>query len=550
MSLLNSVNHGDGREWNVGAQLKALLAIIVTAMGFVLGAVLAGVGGLSAKTLLSLQSKVESTKKIENYWQDTGLSMQDIKPLISNDKCYSSEKYFESCLNVVVENALNFKLKLSIETGQLLAIGKHDHLDEKTEKQLMEFYNGKVSLIDFEGLLQQLAELEQPAKKSMLAAKLINSFLSIYFDPHTYVLPANYYDEVSGKIARSKFFVGLSYEKINGEFYIKKIAKNSDAELAGLKLNDKIISINSEKLSDKGYAEVSNILKNEQTSKLAFEVERKQQIVNIELNRTYRELSHVQYNTTGTDKKYAVITLTKFNSGACGEISTRLKQANKENVKGLILDLRDNPGGQLNEAACIAGLFLGKDKKAYYVEYFDEDKSNEVVLTSDEKIYHGPMVVLVNSFSASASELLAGGLQDYKRALVVGERTFGKGTFQEPEQWTVKSTVSLFKTQGVYLLPSRTSTQLRGVIPDVVLNAEADTRREDVVYFRPVKLKNNKTNKLRNSEIEKDFSFSSCKVQKNRSAEDIYLSQGIDYLGCVQKTDINLAQTEFKSIIQ
>lgn len=519
-------------------------------MGFVLGAVLAGVGGLSAKTLLPLQSNVESTKKIENYWQDTGLKLEDIKPLISNDKCYSSEKYFEACLNVVVDNALNFKLKLSTETGQLVAIGKHDHLDEKTEKQLMEFYNGKVGFVDFEGLLRQLAELELPTKKSMLAAKLINSFLSVYFDPHTYVLPANFYDEVSGKIARSKFFVGLSYEKIHGEYYIKKIAKNSDAELAGLKLNDKIISINSEKLNDKGYTEVSNILKNEQTSQLDFEVERKEQVVKIELHRTYRELSHVQYNIIGTDKKYAIITLTKFNAGACGEMADKLRQANKENVKGLILDLRDNPGGQLNEASCISGLFLGKDKKAYYVEYFDEDKSNEVVLTSDERIYNGPMVVLVNSFSASASELLAGGLQDYKRALIVGERTFGKGTFQEPEQWAMKSTVSLFKTQGIYLLPSRNSTQLRGVIPDVVLNAEADTRREEVAYYRPVKLKNSKMNKLRNSEIEKDFSFSSCKVQKNTSSEDIYVSQGMDYLGCVQKTDVNLAQTEFKSIIQ
>lgn len=519
-------------------------------MGFFLGAVLAGVGGLSAKTLSSFYSNVESTKKIEIYWQDTGLSMEDIKPLISNDKCYSSEKYFEACLNVIVENALSFKLKLSTETGQLVPVAKQDHFDEKTEKQLLEFYKDQVSFVDFDKLLQDIVALEIPSKKPMLTAKLINSFLSVYFDPHTYVLPANFYDEVSGKIARSKFFVGLSYEKISGEFYIKKIAKNSDAELAGLKLNDKIISINSVKLRDKAYSEVSSILKNEQTSELEFEVERKQQIISIELRRTYRELSHVQYNTMGTEKKYGIITLSKFNSGACGEIAAKLHQAKEEQVSGLILDLRDNPGGQLSEASCISGLFLGKNKKAYYVEYFDQEKSNEVALTSDEKVYEGPMVVLVNSFSASASELLAGGLQDYKRALIIGERTFGKGTFQEPEQWALKSTVSLFKTQGIYLLPSRNSTQLSGVIPDVVLNVETDTRREDVAYFRPVRVKYTNYNKLRNSEIEKDFSFSSCKVQLNTSAEDIYLSHGLDYLGCVQKTDINLAQSELKSVIQ
>ncbi|MEQ1724277.1 MAG: S41 family peptidase, partial [Pseudobdellovibrio sp.] len=290
------------------------------------------------------------------------------------------------------------------------------------------------------------------------------------------------------------------------------------------------------------------LIKNENATELNFRVERKKQLIDITVRRTYRELSHVQYNIIHDSKKYAVITLSKFNSGVCAEISLKLDQANKDQVSGLILDLRDNPGGQLGEASCIAGLFLGKNKKAYYVEYFDEKKSNEVVLTSDEKIFDGPMVVLVNSFSASASELLAGGLQDYKRALIVGERTYGKGTFQEPQEWALKSKVSLFKTQGIYLLPSRNSTQLSGVKPDVVLNLEQDTRREEVAYFRPVQAEPRKDYKLRNSEIEKEFSYSSCKVDHvSAYAEDAYIHQGLKYLDCVQKTEINIAQADPKN---
>jgi carboxyl-terminal processing protease len=525
-------------------------------MGILLGAVLAGVGGLSAKTFYWPSSNVESTKKLETYWQETGLELADISKLVSNDKCYSSEKYFQACLNTIIENALSYNLKLATDTAQLVKLSKSDRLDEMSEKELLDFYTSKITYIDFNTNLNKIMSLERIEKRAMLTARLVNSFLSVYLDPHSYILPEHFYDEVSGKLARSKFFVGLSYEKVNGDFFIKKISKNSDADLAGLKIHDKIISIDSEPLKNKLYSQVSNLLKNENATELKFRVERKQQLIDINIRRTYRELSHVQYNIIHDSKKYAVITLSKFNSGACAEVSLKLNQANQDQVSGLILDLRDNPGGLLGEASCLAGLFLGKNKKAYYVEYFDEKKSNEVVLTTDEKVFDGPIVVLVNSFSASASELLAGGLQDYKRALIVGERTYGKGTFQEPQEWVLKSKVSLFKTQGIYLLPSRNSTQLSGVKPDVVLNLEQDTKREDVAYFRPVQAKPLADNKLRNSEIEKIFSYSSCNLDPasdHRSAyssaqtEDAYIHQGLKYLNCVQKTDINIAQSELKN---
>jgi carboxyl-terminal processing protease len=528
--------------------LKALLSILVTAMGFFLGAVLAGVGGLSAKTFYSRASNVEGTKKIETYWQETGLKFGDISKLVSNDKCYSSEKYFQACLNSVIENALIYRLKITTDTAKLVKLSKSDRLDEMSEKQLLDFYTSKITYIDFNATLNEIMSAELVEKRAILTARVVNSFLSIYYDPHTYILPEHFYDEVSGRLARSKFFVGLSYEKINGDFYIKKISKNSDAELAGLKIHDKIISIDSEPLKDKIYSEVSSLIKNENADELKFRIERKNQLLHITLRRSYRELSHVQFNIINESKKYAIITLSKFNSGVCAEVSLKLDKANKEKVSGLILDLRDNPGGQMGEASCIAGLFLGKNKKAYYVEYFDEKKSNEVVLTSDEKVYYGPMVVLVNSFSASASELLAGGLQDYKRALIVGERTYGKGTFQEPQEWALKSHVSLFKTQGIYLLPSRNSTQLSGITPDVVLNLEQDARREELSYFRPVQAKPSKNYKLLNSEIEKEFSYSFCKVDHVRTYdEDSYIYQGLKYLDCVQKIDVNIAETELKN---
>lgn len=508
-------------------------------MGFILGFVLAGVGGLSAKTLDFLKTESpENTKKIEKYWYETGLSFQDITDLISNDKCYSSEVYFKACLNSIIENSLRYSLKLSAETGGLVKVDKFERLDEKSEKELLLIYLKKIKHIDFNKVLAQLENLESEAKKPILASQIINSFLSVYFDPHTYILPANFYDEVGSKIERSKFFVGISYEKLNGDFYIRKISKNSDADIAGLKPNDKVLTINSVKMTGARYTDMSTLLRNEELSVLNFLVLRKNEIFNVNVKRTYRQLSHVQYNTLAADKNYGLITLTKFNRGACSGIAEKLVMAKRNKVEGLILDLRDNPGGQLDEASCVAGLFLGKNKKAYYVEYFDQMKSNEVVLTSEEQVYDGPLVVLVNSASASAAELLAGGLQEYKRALIIGERTYGKGTFQESEEWFLNPKISLYKTQGLYLLPSRNSTQLEGIKPDVELNAEeAPIKREKIAFYNPIKTVSFKYKKLKKSEVSQNHVFKSCKNSDSFSMEDLYIKESLRYLSCAYHAD-------------
>ncbi len=515
--------------------MKILFSAFITAMGFILGMVLAGVGGLSAKTLQLLPGTNENTKKIERYWQETQIDFEDIAQLISDSSCKSSELYFKACLNAIVENTLRFDLKLNFADGRIEKLHRSERLDEKTEKDLLLLYSNHTSQINFSEIINGLLSLEIESRRPFLAAQIINSFLSVYSDPHTYIMPANFYDEVGSKLLRSKYFVGISYEKTNGEFYIRKISKNSDAEISGLKAGDKVLKVNSLDLSGASYGEMTGLLRNENLPNYQFVIQRKKEMLNIEVKRTFRELSHVQYNELQAEKSYGLITLSKFNSGACVALAAELKTATMNKTAGLILDLRDNPGGQLNEAACIAGLFLGKNKKAYYVEYFDHTKANEVVLTSEARIYDGPLVVLVNSASASAAELVAGGLQEYKRAFVIGEMTFGKGTFQESEEWLFNPKVSLYKTQGFYLLPSRNSTQLVGVKPDVELHAEdAPVKREKVAFFNPVKVKTGNYAKLKNSEVVEVYTYSRCNNAEELGTDDLYLQAGIRYLSCAQ----------------
>lgn len=524
--------------------MKILRLGLIIVTGFLFGMLL-NKSRSFVNTSTLFKAKTEAQKNIETYWSETGLSLSDVEKIISNEHCYSSQRYFQACVNAVAKNAASYDLKLTDESSNTIETVSSGRLEELSEKEFLKIYLTGSRKINFNKAVKDLFGAEEAAKKSFLAAKIINSYLSVYQDPHTYLLPTNFYEEVGSKIARSKLFVGISYQKKNGSFYINKVSKNSDAEISGLQLYDKILFINKIDVKNSDYKTISAVLSDEQLPTIDFLVERNHKKIQISVKRRFRELSHVQYNDIELNKKYGLISLSKFSPGVCAEVANILKASRVKKISGLILDLRDNPGGQIDEAACIAGLFIGKNKKACYVEYFDKDKPNEVILTSENKIYDGPLVVLVNSLSASSSELLAGGLKDYKRALVVGERTFGKGTFQEPEPWLQNSSVSLFKTQGFYLLPSQNSTQLVGVTPDIVLNFEVNSRYEDTVYFNPIHFVRNNTHKLRNSELMNEYSYNLCdKSNTAQKVSDLYVDRAVGYLECVQRSDINLAMSE------
>lgn len=513
------------------------MLISLSAIGFILGLFFLSKAGGPWIDI----SRDEDAKKIEEYWIQTGLGAQELTRLVSNIKCQSSKKYYLACLNAVIEGSLHFKRKISLQGGHLSRLKNTEFLDEKSEKDLLNFYASKIEHIDFSSILAELVDLEVESKRPRLYAQLINSFLSVYADPHTYILPEKFYDEVGSKIKRSKYFVGIAYEKMNGIFYIRKIFKNSDAESSGLLMNDKILSLNSVDLKNAQNNDLSQFLTDETSPVLKFKIERNNNIIDIEVKRSYKQLSHVQFNryhSAVNGKNFGLLTLTKFNSDTCSVVADQLNRIKRDKLSGLVLDLRDNPGGQLDEASCIVGLFLGKNKVAYSVEYFSDLKQDEVVLTSQEKRYGGPLVVLVNGSSASASELVAGALQEYGRALIVGERTYGKGTFQEPELWDLNPKVKLFKTQGLYLLPSGNSTQLVGVKPDIELPPAYETKREEQIYFNPILIQPEKYHRPKKA-IQKVFVYNPCQQVDQIKHVDYYLQEGLNYLSCVKSKNLS-----------
>jgi carboxyl-terminal processing protease len=167
---------------------------------------------------------------------------------------------------------------------------------------------------------------------------------------------------------------------------------------------------------------------------------------------------------------YGYLRISQFQSKTAENLVDAIQELKKENsgpLKGMVLDLRNNPGGVLNGAVAVSDAFLDKGM-IVYTEGRIADSRLRFNATPDDVINGAPLVVLVNQGSASASEIVAGALQDHKRAIIVGSRTFGKGSVQTILPLSSQSALKL--TTARYYTPSGRSIQAEGIIPDIELD--------------------------------------------------------------------------------
>ncbi len=204
----------------------------------------------------------------------------------------------------------------------------------------------------------------------------------------------------------------------------------------------------------------------------------------IQLEDQAAKLSYIDMPNGQGTTKYGVISIPSFYSNArqvgrgggkyvatTHDVAKLIKEAKKNNVDGLALDLRGNGGGYLNEAVSLTGLFIDQGPVVQIVGSRPNQRSVEKD-TDINVAYDGPLVVMIDRYSASASEIFAGAMQDYGRALIVGERSFGKGTVQRPEPLRGGDRKSTIKfTNAQFFRISGSSTQHKGVIPDLKLNS-------------------------------------------------------------------------------
>ncbi len=250
-------------------------------------------------------------------------------------------------------------------------------------------------------------------------------------DPHTHFLPPDVYKEFESETSGRFGGLGIEVTIQDGLLTIISPIEDTPAWKAGLKPGDKIVSIDGHSTKDMSLAESTQMMRGEEGSKISLGVVRQGLRIKKDfiIKRKIIKIKSVKHTDMG--KGYIYLRLTNFTEDSTTGIKKTLKAIIKKNksIKGIILDLRHNPGGLLSQAIQISDLFLNK---GIIVSTIGRKKSDKKIVhaTEDDSLTNFPMVVLINEYSASASEIVAGALKDNKRALIMGKRSFGKGSVQ------------------------------------------------------------------------------------------------------------------------
>lgn len=305
-------------------------------------------------------------------------------------------------------------------------------------------------------------------------------------DPHTNFLPPDIYEEFENETSGKFGGLGIEITVQDDILTIISPIEDTPAWEAGLKSGDKIVSIDGRTTKGLSLVESAQLMKGSLGSKITLGIIREgfKEKKDFTLKRSTIKIKSVKSYVL--EDGFGYIRLTSFIENSSQDVEKALQQLTKgdKKIKGVILDLRRNPGGLLDQAIKISDLFLDKGD---IVSTIGRDKSNKKVVsaTSENTYSQFPMVVLINEYSASASEIVAGALKDNKRALVMGKRSFGKGSVQSVVKMGDGSGLKM--TVARYYTPSGTSIQAEGITPDVIVDEVDGEVFEKAIIKRKVK---------------------------------------------------------------
>ena len=288
-------------------------------------------------------------------------------------------------------------------------------------------------------------------------------------DPYSEYLTAKELQDLNEGMDGVYGGVGMSIRKEKGD-YMEVISPfvGTPAFRAGIQIGDIITQIDGEDTLNLTATEMSKKLKGEPGTKVKVEIYRKGMKIPLEitLTREIIKLENVEYKVIDKENKIGYISLLNFGSKTGPEIKNALIELEKQGVEKLIFDLRTNPGGSLQEAIEIASQFVSED---LIVTLKTKSGNNKEYKRVGEQIFKGPMAVLVNRGSASASEIVTGVLKDYKRATIIGEKTFGKGVAQGIYNYP-GSDDAIKLTIAEYATPKNNNINKNGIEPDIYIN--------------------------------------------------------------------------------
>ena len=296
-------------------------------------------------------------------------------------------------------------------------------------------------------------------------------------DPHTSYLPPKSYKDMlvdtSGKFGG----LGIEISMRKGVLTVVSPIEDTPADKAGIKAGDKIIKIEDESTLDMSLSDAVSHLRGETGTPVTITIFRE----TLDAPKEFTIVRDIIKVRSVVNKRYrdeiGYIKIRSFSKSTSSDLDKALDKLGKEGITKLILDVRNNPGGLLNQAVEVTDRFLDKENLIVYTKGRSEEQNMRFTTHDKVKRVSYPMVILVNSGSASASEIVAGALQDLGRAVILGTPTFGKGSVQTIIPLSDGSALRL--TTARYYTPSGRVIQENGIDPDIIVEMPLDRDEKD-----------------------------------------------------------------------
>jgi len=314
--------------------------------------------------------------------------------------------------------------------------------------------------------------------------------------------------------------LGITVGMRDGALTVIAPIDNTPAYKAGIKSLDIILKINNTATIGMTLDEAVNMMRGEPKTDISITVVRKGELKPIEF-KLQRDVIKVQsvFAKKIENEDVLYLRVSSFDSKVSSELEKEIKK--NRDLKGVILDLRNNPGGLLNQAISTVDLFI---KNGVIVSQKGRDTEEKFEASTFSTKTDLPLVVLVNEGSASASEIVSGSLQDHKRAVIIGEKTFGKGSVQALLPLNNERTENIKLTIAKYYLPSGRTIQALGVTPDIIVSAGKVTQNDDgFLKIKEADLKKHLEGELEkvDDSIKKDRKIIKDESKKLISKEDL-----------------------------